>query len=111
MCPALWSRMSGMAAFVTMITPNSVNRKDIEFEVEIFASANGIRLNTLSVNTRSDTVRNTFPLETLYYLGDYSCEEVERLDMPLGTVKTYLHRAKRLLPEILTRRPEHGGAE
>ena len=49
---------------------------------------------------------------TLYYLGDYSCEEVgERLDMPLGTVKTCLHRAKRLLAGILARRPERGGAE
>jgi RNA polymerase sigma-70 factor, ECF subfamily len=49
---------------------------------------------------------------TLYYLGDHSCEEVgNRLDMPIGTVKTYLHRAKRLLAEILGQRPQRGGAE
>lgn len=48
----------------------------------------------------------------LYYLEDYSCEEVgNRLKMPIGTVKTYLHRAKRLLGEIGGPRPPRGKAE
>ena len=37
----------------------------------------------------------------LYYLEERSYEEVARiLDMPVGTVKTYLHRAKRQLGEV-----------
>jgi RNA polymerase sigma-70 factor (ECF subfamily) len=39
---------------------------------------------------------------TLYYLQDVSYPEIsEILDMPLGTVKTHLHRAKRLLRQNL----------
>jgi RNA polymerase sigma-70 factor (ECF subfamily) len=38
---------------------------------------------------------------TLYYLEERSYEEVAAiLDMPVGTVKTYLHRAKRQLGEV-----------
>lgn len=43
---------------------------------------------------------------TLYYLQDVSYPEIaEVLDLPLGTVKTHLHRAKKLLREHM-----HGGA-
>lgn len=39
---------------------------------------------------------------TLYYLRDVSYPEIaEVLDLPLGTVKTHLHRAKKLLREQL----------
>ena len=39
---------------------------------------------------------------TLYYLRELSYPEIaECLDLPLGTVKTHLHRAKRLLREEL----------
>ncbi len=39
---------------------------------------------------------------TLYYLEDVSYPEIaEVLDLPLGTVKTHLHRAKKLLREHL----------
>lgn len=39
---------------------------------------------------------------TLYYLEDVSYPEIaEVLDLPLGTVKTHLHRAKRMLREHL----------
>lgn len=39
---------------------------------------------------------------TLYYLQDVSYPEIaEILDLPLGTVKTHLHRAKKLLREQL----------
>lgn len=39
---------------------------------------------------------------TLRYLDDYSCREIaEILDMPEGTVKTYLFRARRILREKL----------
>ena len=39
---------------------------------------------------------------TLYYLQDVSYPEIaEVLDLPLGTVKTHLHRAKKLLREEL----------
>ncbi|EDM77034.1 RNA polymerase ECF-type sigma factor [Plesiocystis pacifica SIR-1] len=39
---------------------------------------------------------------TLYYLEDVSYPEIaEVLDLPLGTVKTHLHRAKKLLRERL----------
>lgn len=42
---------------------------------------------------------------TLYYLQDVSYPEIaEVLDLPLGTVKTHLHRAKKLLREHM-----HGG--
>ena len=38
---------------------------------------------------------------TLYYLEERSYEEVAAiLDMPVGTVKTHLHRAKRQLGEV-----------
>jgi RNA polymerase sigma-70 factor (ECF subfamily) len=48
---------------------------------------------------------------TMYYLEGSSCEEVgRRLDMPAGTVKTYLHRARRLLAEVLKQRANLGGA-
>ena len=41
---------------------------------------------------------------TLYYLEDRSYEEVaDHLDLPIGTVKTYIHRAKRLLAERLAK--------
>jgi RNA polymerase sigma-70 factor (ECF subfamily) len=44
---------------------------------------------------------------TLYYLRELSYPEIaECLDLPLGTVKTHLHRAKRLLREEL---PEFSG--
>lgn len=40
---------------------------------------------------------------TLYYLEDVSYPEIsEILDIPLGTVKTHLHRAKRMLRERLS---------
>jgi RNA polymerase sigma-70 factor (ECF subfamily) len=49
---------------------------------------------------------------TLYYLEESSCEEVgRRLEMPAGTVKTYLHRARRLLAEVMRQRARPGGAE
>lgn len=39
---------------------------------------------------------------TLYYLDDVSYTEIaEVLELPLGTVKTHLHRAKKLLREHL----------
>lgn len=39
---------------------------------------------------------------TLYYLEDVSYPEIaEILDLPLGTIKTHLHRAKKLLREHL----------
>ena len=39
---------------------------------------------------------------TLRYLDDHSCREIaEILDMPEGTVKTYLFRARRILKEKL----------
>jgi RNA polymerase sigma-70 factor, ECF subfamily len=39
---------------------------------------------------------------TLYYLEDVSYPEIaEVLDLPLGTVKTHLHRAKKLLRQYL----------
>ncbi|MFV8754232.1 RNA polymerase sigma factor [Nannocystaceae bacterium ST9] len=42
---------------------------------------------------------------TLYYLEDVSYPEIaEVLDLPLGTVKTHLHRAKKLLRDHM-----HGG--
>lgn len=42
---------------------------------------------------------------TLYYLQDVSYPEIaEVLDLPLGTVKTHLHRAKKLLRDHM-----HGG--
>jgi DNA-directed RNA polymerase specialized sigma24 family protein len=40
---------------------------------------------------------------TLFYMEDRSYEEVSRLlDLPLGTVKTYLHRAKKELAAAMT---------
>ena len=40
---------------------------------------------------------------TLHYIDDVSYPEIaEILDIPLGTVKTHLHRAKRLLRESMT---------
>jgi RNA polymerase sigma factor (sigma-70 family) len=40
---------------------------------------------------------------TLFYMEERSCEEVARLlDLPLGTVKTYLHRAKKELAAAMT---------
>ena len=48
----------------------------------------------------------------LYYLEEASCEEVgQRLEMPAGTVKTYLHRARRLLADVMKQRAKPGGAE
>jgi RNA polymerase sigma-70 factor, ECF subfamily len=45
---------------------------------------------------------------TLYYLDDVSYPEIaEILDLPIGTVKTHLHRAKKLLRERLGA-GEHG---
>ena len=42
---------------------------------------------------------------TLYYLEEKSYQEVaEMLGIPLGTVKTFLHRAKKELVEIIERR-------
>ena len=49
---------------------------------------------------------------TLYYLEESSCEEVgRRLDIPAGTVKTHLHRARRLLADVMKQRATSGGAE
>ncbi len=40
----------------------------------------------------------------LFYLEEKSYEEVARmLDMPMGTVKTYLHRARRELGVTMTK--------
>ena len=40
----------------------------------------------------------------LYYMEEKSYEEVARLlDWPMGTVKTYLHRARRQLAEAVSR--------
>ena len=40
---------------------------------------------------------------TLFYMEERSYEEVARLlDLPLGTVKTYLHRAKKELAAAMT---------
>lgn len=49
---------------------------------------------------------------TLYYLQDVSYPEIaEILSVPLGTVKTHLHRAKRMLRETLSEKnPEAHGA-
>lgn len=49
---------------------------------------------------------------TLYYLQDVSYPEIaEVLDVPLGTVKTHLHRAKKLLrKELSTQTLERGAA-
>lgn len=49
---------------------------------------------------------------TLYYLQDVSYPEIaEILSVPLGTVKTHLHRAKRMLRETLSdKKPEALGA-
>jgi RNA polymerase sigma-70 factor, ECF subfamily len=46
---------------------------------------------------------------TLHYLQDVSYPEIaEVLDLPLGTVKTHLHRAKKLLREQLRDRSDVG---
>jgi RNA polymerase sigma-70 factor, ECF subfamily len=46
---------------------------------------------------------------TLYYLEEVSYPEIaEVLDLPLGTVKTHLHRAKRMLRDHLQARPTAG---
>jgi RNA polymerase sigma-70 factor (ECF subfamily) len=43
----------------------------------------------------------------LFYLEQRSYEEVAvMLDIPLGTVKTYLHRAKKELGKIIAQRKE-----
>lgn len=49
---------------------------------------------------------------TLYYLQDVSYPEIaEVLDVPLGTVKTHLHRAKKLLrKQLSTQSLERGAA-
>ena len=48
----------------------------------------------------------------LYYLEESSCEEVgQRLDMPAGTVKTYLHRARLRLAEVMKQGGKPEGAE
>jgi RNA polymerase sigma-70 factor, ECF subfamily len=48
---------------------------------------------------------------TLYYLEDVSYPEIaEILDLPLGTVKTHLHRAKKLLRDHLNGVSEELGA-
>ena len=42
------------------------------------------------------------PVVILFYMEEKSYEDVSRLlDMPIGTVKTYLHRARRRLAEIV----------
>ncbi len=47
---------------------------------------------------------------TLYYFEDRSVEEVARaLDLPEGTVKTHLHRARRAAPGLAARRAAGGG--
>ena len=47
---------------------------------------------------------------TLYYLEDVSYPEIaEVLGLPLGTVKTHLHRAKKMLREQLREQPEVRG--
>lgn len=49
---------------------------------------------------------------TLHYLQDVSYPEIaEVLDLPLGTVKTHLHRAKKLLREQLRDRSAGPGSE
>jgi RNA polymerase sigma-70 factor (ECF subfamily) len=46
---------------------------------------------------------------TLFYLEDRSYEQVaEILDLPLGTVKTFLHRGKKELGALLMARPKEG---
>lgn len=52
------------------------------------------------------------PVVILFYLEEKSYEEVARLlAMPIGTVKTYLHRARRQLAEIvMAARLPNGGA-
>lgn len=48
---------------------------------------------------------------TLFYLEDRSYEQVaETLGLPLGTVKTYLHRGKKELGALLGARRKEGGA-
>lgn len=45
---------------------------------------------------------------TLRYLQDLSYAEIAAaLDVPMGTVKTHLHRARRLLTERLRQWEEH----
>jgi RNA polymerase sigma-70 factor (ECF subfamily) len=47
---------------------------------------------------------------TLYYLEDRSYEQVaELLGLPVGTVKTHLHRGKKELGALLARRPKEEG--
>ena len=50
---------------------------------------------------------------TLYYLQDFSYDEIaSALNVPMGTVKTHLHRARRLLVERLRQWEEYTvGAE
>lgn len=42
---------------------------------------------------------------TLFYLEEFSCAEIEKItDMPAGTIKSYLNRARKLLRNELAKR-------
>jgi len=45
---------------------------------------------------------------TLFYQQELSCTEIgEALEMPVGTVKTHLHRARLSLAKLLPQGGEH----
>ena len=104
--------------FIKVYRGLSKYRGDSKFSTWIYRiarneSINAVRKNVISGQPIEDTVieapSSTRPDEQieLRYLGERSYAEIgDTLDLPIGTVKSYIHRAKIELKRLMTRSKE-----